>query len=281
MKVGKFEIYPVTDVNIFLDGGAVFGIVPRILWEKVYPPDDRNRIQLSLHCPMVVTGRYNILIDTGVGTKHNEKFCQIYGIDKKSGLLESLHRFGYEPKDIDLVINTHLHFDHAGGNTTLSETAKVVPSFPKARYFIRKGEMEAAANPNERTRASYIPEDFLPLDNYRCLSFIEEERVEIDKGISLIRIGGHTSNHQCVKIESEGCVAFFLGDLVPTVGHLHYPYISGYDLFPMETLENKKKVLQQAFEEHWLLIFQHDPKVKMGHLKKVAGRFEIEEVKTE
>ncbi|MFN3531879.1 MAG: MBL fold metallo-hydrolase [Candidatus Brocadia sp.] len=278
MKVGKFEIYPVTDVNIYLDGGAVFGVVPRVLWEKAHPPDDKNKIQLSLHCPLVVTERYNILIDTGVGTKHNEKFCQIYGIDKKSNLLESLHRFGYEPRDIDLVINTHLHFDHAGGNTALNESGKVVPAFPKARYFIQKGEMDDAVNPNERTRASYIPEDFLPLDTHRCLSLIKDESIEIDKGISLIRIGGHTRNHQCVKIESEGHVAFFLGDLVPTVAHLHYPYISGYDLFPLETLENKKEVLQQAFEEHWLLIFQHDPKVQMGYLKKVDGRFEIEEL---
>ena len=279
MKLGKFKIYPVTDGYIYLDGGAVFGIVPRVLWEKVYPPDGKNRIQLSLHCPLVVTKKYNILIDTGLGTKHNEKFRQIYGIDKKSNLLESLYRFGYQSKDIDLVINTHLHFDHAGGNTTLNEKGKIVPTFPKARYFVQKGEMEAAINSNERTRASYIAEDFLPLDNQRCLSLIKDESIEIDKGISLIRIGGHTRNYQCVKIESEGHVAFFLGDLVPTIAHLHYPYISGYDLFPLETLENKKKVLKQAFEEHWLLIFQHDPKVRMGHLKKVDERFEVEEVK--
>lgn len=279
MKAGKFVIYPVTDVNIYLDGGAVFGIVPRVLWEKVYPPDDRNRIQLSLHCPLVVTGRYNILIDSGVGTKHNEKFCRIYGIDKKSNLLESLHRFGYQPKDIDLIINTHLHFDHAGGNTTVNEKGKIVPAFPNARYFVQKGEMEAATNSNERTRASYLTEDFLPIDDQKRLSIVNEEIIELDKGVSLIKIGGHTQHHQCVKIESEGHVAFFLGDLVPTVAHLHYPYISGYDLFPLETLENKKKVLKQAYEEHWLLIFQHDPKVRMGYLKKVDGRFEVGEVK--
>ena len=279
MKLGTFEIYPVTDSDIHLDGGAVFGIVPRVMWEKAYPPDEKNRIPLSLLCPLIVTRKYTMLIDTGVGTKHNDKFRQIYGIEKKSTLLESLHQFGYKPKDIDLVINTHLHFDHAGGNTILNEKGEIVPAFPRARYLIQKGEMEAAINSNERTRASYITEDFLPLDNPQYLSLVNEDIVEVDKGISLIKIGGHTRHHQCVKIESEGHVAFFLGDLVPTAAHLHYPYISGYDLFPLETLENKKKVLRQAFEEHWLLIFQHDPKVRMGYLKKINGRFEVEEVK--
>ncbi|MBE7446681.1 MAG: MBL fold metallo-hydrolase [Planctomycetia bacterium] len=279
MRLGKFEIYPVADSDIYLDGGAVFGVVPRVMWEKIYPPDDRNRIQIALHCPLIVTKKYNILVDTGLGTKHSEKFCHIYGIEKKSNLLKSLYRFGYEPQDIDLVINTHLHFDHAGGNTTLNEKSEIVQTFPKARYFVQKGEMEAATNSNERTRASYRTEDFLPLDNSQSLILVNEDIVEVDKGISLIKIGGHTRHHQCVKIESEGHVAFFLGDLVPTVAHVHYPYISGYDLFPLETLENKKKVLRQAFEEHWLLIFQHDPKVRMGYLKKVDGRFEVEEIK--
>ncbi|MCC7210766.1 MAG: MBL fold metallo-hydrolase [Candidatus Brocadia sp.] len=278
MNLGTFEIYPLTDGNMYLDGGAVFGVVPRVLWEKVCPPDSKNRIRLSLHCPLIVTGNYKILIDTGVGTKHNEKFCQMYGIEKKSHLLTSLNHFGYRPEDIDLVINTHLHFDHAGGNTTVNEKGKIVPMFPKARYFVQKGEMDAALNPNERTRASYLAEDFLPLDDHKLLSVVHEEIVEVDNGISLIKIGGHTRHHQCVKIESEGHVAFFLGDFIPTVAHLQYPYIAGYDLFPLDTLENKKKVLQQAFEEHWLLIFQHDPKVRMGYLKKTEGRFGIEEV---
>ncbi len=279
MKLGKFEIYPVTDGYLYLDGGAVFGIVPRVLWEKIFPHDEKNRISLSLHCPLVVTKKYNILIDTGIGTKHKEKFCQIYGIDKKSNLIESLYRFGYQPKNIDIVINTHLHFDHAGGNTTYNEKGEIVPAFPKARYFIQKGEMEVALNPNERTKASYITEDFLPIGGTKSLCLVNDEIIEVCKGVSLIKISGHTRNHQCVKIESEGQVAFFLADLVPTVAHLHYPYIAGYDLFPLETLENKKKILKQAFEEHWLLIFQHDPKVRMGYLKKVDGRFEIEELK--
>lgn len=279
MKFGKFEIYPVTDGYIYLDGGAVFGVVPRVLWEKIYAPDEKNRIRLSLCCPLIVTKKYNILIDTGVGTKHNEKFCQIYGIDKKSNLLESLYRFGYQPKNIDLVVNTHLHFDHAGGNTTFNEKGEIVPTFPKAKYFIQKGEMEVAVNPNERTKASYITEDFLPLSGPEYLNLVNDETIEVDKGVSLVRIGGHTRHHQCVKIESEGQVAFFLADLAPTVAHLHYPYITGYDLFPLETLENKKKILKQAFEERWLLIFQHDPKVRMGYLKKRDERFGIEEIK--
>ncbi|UJS19280.1 MAG: MBL fold metallo-hydrolase [Candidatus Brocadia sp.] len=279
MKLGTFTIYPVNDSDLYLDGGAVFGIVPRVLWEKVYPPDSKNRIRLSLHCLLIATGHHNILIDTGIGSKHDEKFCQRYGIDKGYHLLESLKHVGYRPENIDIVINTHLHFDHAGGNTTMDKKKGIVPTFPKARYLVQKGEMDAAINSNERTRASYLAEDFLPLADAGLLSVVQEEIIEVDMGVSLIKTGGHTRHHQCVKIESQGGIAFFLADLIPTTAHLQYPYISGYDLFPLETLENKKKILQQAFEEHWLLIFQHDPALCMGYLKKVDERFEIEEVK--
>jgi len=279
MKLGKFEIYPVTDGCFHLDGGTVFGIVPRVLWEKIYPPDEKNRIQLSLHCPLIITKKYNILIDTGIGAKHEEKFCQIYGVSKKNNLFESLSRFNYQPKNIDIVINTHLHFDHAGGNTIFNENGEIVPAFPKATYFIQEGELEVALHPNERTKGGYITEDFLPVSNTKSLCLIKEETIEIEKGITLIRISGHTRYHQCVKIESEGQIAFFLADLIPTTAHIPYPYITGYDLTPLETLENKKKILKQAFEENWLLIFQHDPKIKMGYLKKLNERFEIDEVK--
>ncbi|MCF6149627.1 MAG: MBL fold metallo-hydrolase [Candidatus Kuenenia sp.] len=279
MKFGKFEIYPVSDGSIYLDGGALFGIVPKVLWQKIFPPDEVNRVQLSLQCPLVVAKKFKILIDTGAGSKHDEKFCQIYGLDKKSNLLESLYRFGYQPKDIDIVVNTHLHFDHAGGNTTINENEEIVPTFPKARYFIQKGELEVALNPNERTKASYIAQDFLPIGEPKYLQLVEEDVVEIEKGVSLIKIGGHTRHHQCVKIESEGQIAFFLADLIPTTAHLNYPYIASYDLFPLETLESKKKILKQAFEEQWLMIFQHDPKIRMGYLRKVNKGFEIEEVR--
>ncbi len=279
MKFGKFEIYPVSDGCIYLDGGAVFGVVPKVLWQKILPPDEKNRVQLSLQCPLVVAKKYKILIDTGTGSKHNEKFCQMYGLEKKATLLESLCRFGYQPKDIDIVINTHLHFDHAGGNTAINEKEEIVPTFPKATYFIQKGELEVALNPNERTKASYVAEDFLPIGGTKYLHLVDEDTVEVEKGISLIKTGGHTRHHQCVKIESEGQTAFFLADLIPTAAHLNYPYITSYDLFPLETLESKKKIIKQAFEEHWLLIFQHDPKIRMGYLKKVDERFEIEEIK--
>lgn len=279
MKFGKFEIYPVSDGSIYLDGGAVFGIVPKVLWQKILFPDEKNRVHLSLQCPLIVAKKFKILIDTGAGSKHDEKFCQIYGLDKKPNLLESLYRFGYQPKDIDIVVNTHLHFDHAGGNTILNENEEIVPTFPKAKYFIQKGEMEVALNPNERTKASYIAEDFLPIGDPKHLCLIEEDIIEVEKGVSLIKIGGHTRHHQCVKIESEGHIAFFLADLIPTTAHLNYPYIASYDLFPLETLESKKKILKQAFEEHWLMIFQHDPKIRMGYLRKVNEGFGIEEVR--
>lgn len=280
MQFGTFEIFSVSDSPICLDGGAVFGIVPRVFWERIYPPDDKHRIQVSLQSLLVVTKRHTILIDTGVGSKLDAKYYKIYGIDKNITLLKSLSRLGYQPQDIDIVINTHLHFDHAGGNTYIRDDGKTQPTFPKATYFIQKGEMDDALHPNERTRASYLPDDFVPIADSRQLGMVDDETAEVDKGVSLIRTGGHTRQHQCVRIESEGQTAFFLADLVPTVAHLQLPYIAGYDLYPLTTLEQKRNILEQAHKERWLLIFQHDPKTLMGYLKKTEKGFEIEEGKT-
>jgi len=278
MKLGKFEIYSLSDGFFRLDGGAMFGIIPRPLWEKENPPDEKNRILLGLRPLLIKTDKENILIDTGIGDKEDTKFRFIYGINKRLTLLGSLSSLGLQPEDIDIVINTHLHFDHAGGNTGKSSGGKLSPTFPRARYVVQKGELEDALHPNERTRASYLPWNFEPLMETRQLKTIEGE-VDVAPGVRAMVTGGHTRCHQLVRIESEGEVAIFLGDFIPTLSHLKSPFIMGYDLYPLETLENKKRFLPQACRQEWLLVFEHDPLVPWGYLTENEGEFLLRPVK--
>ncbi len=276
MKLGNITINYCTDGIFRLDGGAMFGVVPKVLWERLCAADEKNRIAMSLGCLLIQTGKRNILVDTGIGNKGDEKLCSIYGIERNPPLENSLAQFGLTFHDIDLVINTHLHFDHVGGNTFTWE-GRSMPCFSKAKYIIQKGEWEDAITTNELTRASYAGEDFLPLEETNQLELIDEKDLEIEKGVTLLRTGGHTAFHQCVKVESNGEVALFPGDLVPMVSHLHLPYIQSYDLYPVETLEIKKRLLEQALGEKWLVIFQHDPGVEAGYVTKVNGRFALKE----
>ncbi|MCH7759794.1 MBL fold metallo-hydrolase [candidate division TA06 bacterium] len=273
MKFGEFEIHIVSDGVQRLDGGAMFGVVPKVLWEKTNPPDERNRILMGLNCLLVRAYGKNILMDTGIGGKEVEKFCDIYGVERNPGLVAHLKELGLEPKDIDLVINTHFHFDHCGGNTHILD-GKVVSTFPKAKYFVQRGEFEEATHPNDRTKASYFSRNFVPIEERGQFEFLDGDE-EIMEGISVIRTPGHTGHHQCVFIESEGKNALFLGDLVPMTSHVPYPYIMAYDLKPMDTLETKKKILPQALEENWLLIFEHDVNTPLGHLQKKDGRMAV------
>ncbi len=277
MKLGAFEIHPLTDGILHLDGGAMFGVVPKVIWEKHHPADAQNRIRLELGVLLIQAHGRNILVDTGIGNKCSDKFNKLYGIERRPSIETSLLKCGLHPQEIDLVINTHFHFDHAGGNTRKDADGRIYPTFSKAAYFIQKGEWEAAMSPNERTLGSYLLENYEVLAGKPCLNLLAGNS-EILKGISVIRTPGHTAHHQAVFIESEGEKALFLGDLIPTVSHIPLPYIMGYDLFPLTTLETKRLLLEQALEEHWLLIFQHDPKVRMGYLKRVEGRFLLEEV---
>ena len=278
MKLGHFEIYPLTDGTFRLDGGAMFGVVPKVLWEKHHPADERNRIHLELGVLLIKAHGMNILVDTGIGNKGDEKFSSIYKVDRNPSIEQSLSKLNLAPADIDLVINTHFHFDHAGGNTKKDEHGHIHPTFPKATYFIQKGEWEFANRPNERTHGSYLLENYEVLPKEGRLDLLEGDS-EILKGISVVRTPGHTEHHQSIFIESNGEKALFFGDLIPTASHIPLPYIMGYDLFPLTTLETKRTLLERAVEEEWLLIFQHDPKVRMGYLKKEAGRFALEEVR--
>lgn len=278
MKLGAFEIYPVSDGRFALDGGAMFGVVPKVLWERCCAADELNRIPLSLTALLIRAQGKNLLVDTGLGSKEDEKFRRMFAVERRPTLRESLTRGGLHPDDIHLVVNTHLHFDHAGGNTIREPDGTIRPAFPKAKYVVQQGEFEDAARANERTKASYRRDNFTPIAHVNQWEFLHGD-TELLPGVTAVVTAGHTRCHQSVRIESEGKVAFFLGDLIPTVSHLPLPYVMGYDLFPLQTLETKRRVLDRAFEEQWLLLFEHDPLVQAGYVRRDhEGKYFLREV---
>ena len=270
LKVGDLTVHAIQAGGQRLDGGAMFGVVPKPLWEKRIPADERNRIALGMRCLLIEHESGLILVDTGAGNKEDQKFKGIYGIENDGAgnetlLEDGLREIGVEPRDINIVINTHLHFDHAGGNTRLSTDQKIELSFPNARYFVKRGEYDYALHPNERTAASYFDRNYLPVEAAGKLELVVRER-DIVKGVRVVPTPGHTPFHQSVLIESGGERAFYLGDLVPTHAHLPLPWIMGYDVEPLVTLETKRRVLKQALDEQWLLIFEHDASVSSGRV---------------
>ena len=275
LKVGRFELFPLSDGTFRLDGGAMFGVVPKTLWNREIPADEANRIPLCLGCLLIRTpqGRH-VLVDTGISSKYesNRKFTNLYAVERPVTLKEGLKYLGLLPTDIDLVINTHLHFDHAGGNTEFFENKIPIPAFSKARYLIQKEEWVDANSAHERNQASYLKENFEPLEDAKLVDFVSGD-YEVEPGLKVIRSGGHTHGHQYVKIESEGEIAVFLGDLIPTRSHLPLPWIMGYDLYPVDTLEVKREMLKRAFDENWTLIFQHDPILRSAKLDFQNGRY--------
>ncbi|MGH9735348.1 MAG: MBL fold metallo-hydrolase [Candidatus Acidiferrales bacterium] len=275
MKLGNLEFHIISDGHCYLDGGAMFGVIPKPLWEKKAKPDARNRIQLAMNCLLVSAGGKRILIETGAGTKWSHKLRDIYGFDG-SRLLNGLRHHGLGAEDIDVVIDTHLHFDHCGGNTRV-EKDKVVATFPNARYVVQRGEYEHAVSPTERDRASYFTDNYVPLKEACKLSLLEGDRA-IAPGVEVIRVPGHTAHMQCVKLSGGGKTAFAFADLVPTTAHLPLPWIMGYDLYPMQTLENKKRWIAQVVHEEWLALFVHDPTIPAGYIREREGKWEVEPV---
>ena len=268
--LGALRIHAIQAGGQKLDGGAMFGVVPKPLWERRIKADERNRIQLGMRCLLIEHKSGLILIDTGAGNKETEKFYDIYGIENKgttgpTALEDGLAQVGVKPADISLVINSHLHFDHAGGNTFKDEKGVVRPSFPKARYLVQRGEYRYATHPNERTSASYFAANYEPLREAQSLVLVDGER-EIADGIRAIPTPGHVPFHQGILIESQGERAFFLGDLVPTTSHLPLAWIMGYDVEPLVTLETKRAILARAKQEHWLVVFEHDASNAWGYL---------------
>ena len=261
-RVGAWTVHAIQAGGQRLDGGAMFGVVPKPLWERRIPADERNRIQLGMRCLLVEHDSGLVLVDTGAGAKETEKFHAIYGIENAgqpgpTALEDGIRAAGHRPEDVSLVISTHLHFDHAGGNTARAPDGRVRPAFPRARYVVQAGEYAFATTPNERIAASYFPHNFVPLREAGVLDLVEGER-EILSGVRLLPTPGHVPHHQSVLLSSAGETACFLGDLVPTASHLPLPWIMGYDVEPLVTLESKRRLLQRAHAEGWLVIFEHD-----------------------
>ena len=278
-KVGDLTIHAIQAGGQKLDGGAMFGVVPKPLWEKRIPADDRNRIQLGMRCLLIEHDSGLILVDTGAGNKEDPKLLDIYGIENagaegRTMLEDGLTQIGVRPEDIGIVINTHLHFDHAGGNTYRNADNDIGVSFPNARYIVKRGEYDYATHTNERTAASYFERNFLPVVRSHKFEFVSREK-EIVKGVRVVPTPGHTPFHQSVLIESGGERACFLGDLVPTHAHLSLPWIMGYDVEPLVTLETKRRLLHQAEHEEWLLIFEHDATVPWGRIEHDGRNYKL------
>jgi methylmalonyl-CoA epimerase len=275
VTLGSIELITLSDGFIGLDGGAMFGVVPRTLWEKRLPPDDANRIPLGMRPLIVRDGTRTVIIDAGCGDKMDPKLAQLYKLDRRHHLDHSLADAGLTAEDIDIVVASHLHFDHVGGFTKLGKDGAVVPRFPNAKYIAHGAEWEDATHPHERNRASYLQENFLPLKDAGVLTLVEDG-AEIIPGMRYRRSGGHTPNHQVVMIESGGHTAVFTADMYPTSVHVPDPWIMGYDLHPMDTLAFKRAFAREAIDRGYLLIFEHDPSLAAGYLREKDGKRFVE-----
>jgi len=266
MKFGDYRVEVVSDSEFRLDGGAMFGVVPRNLWARACPPDDQNRIRMNMNCLFIEGHSERILIDTGIGDKWSAKHREMYGIDRKQSFDESLRSVaGIGSESITIVINTHLHFDHAGGNTVLDESGKASPAFPNARYFVSAAEYEHAEAPSERDRASYLPDNWRPLKDSGQLE-LKESEYEVVPGLRMETHAGHNRSMQCGRLEQGSRTLFGFADLVPMMAHVPFAWIMGFDLYPVETLEAKKKLIPQAAREKWTCLFYHDPEAPLGRI---------------
>lgn len=271
IPIGAFECIPLSDGTFYLDGGAMFGVVPKIFWNKLNPADERNRIHLGLHPLLICHPEKKILIDTGIGEKFDEKFRSIYGVDKSESIEGCLSKSGLKPADIDVVIISHLHFDHAGGNTMRDAKGNVVPKFPNATYVLQKKEWEVGLKPNPRSKASYLKENYVPLEEFGLLKLIDGE-YEVFPGITCHPTGGHTEGHQVVTIEDGERGAIYWADIMPTTSHVRIPYIMGYDLFPLDVIKYKEKFISLSVEKGWISFFEHDPEYTHGRISLEDGR---------
>ena len=274
-KIGKWKLKVLETGNFWLDGGAMMGSVPKALWEKTNPPDKQNRIKLALRCLLLDDGKNVVLIESGIGNKFNDKFAKMFNITQsKDPLSDTLSNNGYLNKNITHIVLTHLHFDHAGGITIHDSQGGFIPTFPNAKHYISKENWDAGINPNPRDRASYLDENYIPIDDAGLFEFVSNDTV-ILPGVSTYMVNGHTKGQQLIKIESDGEVLVFCSDLIPLESHLKLPWIMGYDLNAQLTLSEKTDFLKLASENNWWLFFYHDPQTVAVKIKKDKKYYKI------
>ncbi len=270
-KLGNIQFEILRAGTFRLDGGAMFGIVPKEFWEKQTKSDSKNRIPLSLNVLYIKSGDKNIIVDTGIGTKFDQKGMEMYEISPEWALPKELKRIGLNLEDIDYVIPSHLHLDHMGG-ATLREMGKAVPSFPKATYIIQEKEWQSANDTNPRSRGSYIKDDFLPIENKMKLV---NGDYEVCKGVNVKLTNAHTPGHQCVVLESGGQNAIFMGDLMPTCAHIRPAWCMGYDCFPLDVAKRKEEIIEKSIKEKWICIFDHEISTPVGHIVKTETGYSL------
>jgi glyoxylase-like metal-dependent hydrolase (beta-lactamase superfamily II) len=278
-RIGRWTVHAIEAGTLKLDGGAMFGVVPKVLWERKIPSDQKNRIPLAMRSLLIEHDAGLVLIETGLGNKESEKFRDIYGVvnpgaEGRSALEDGIRAAGHRVEDVAFVIDTHLHFDHAGGNTYRDASGAVRLTFPRAEYVVQGKEYHSAAHPNERTAASYLAYNYVPVYEAGRYRLVDGE-AEILPGIRVLPTPGHTAGHQCVLIESNGEQALYLADLIPTVAHLPVAWIMGFDTEPLVTLETKRRILQRAHEEGWIVCFGHDTEVSWGRLQPADAGYTI------
>ncbi len=278
MQIGRVEVHLVSDGLAWLDGGGAFGLVPRVMWEKLLPPDELNRVPLSLNCLLVRSEGKTILVDTGLGEHLTDNQRQFFGLTRtKGGLIQALARLGVTPEAVDIVINTHLHADHCSGNITLQDE-EMMPTFPNAEYWIQRLEWADAAFPNERTHATYLPQNFLPLQATGQLRLLNgDTRVTTEVWTAVTR--GHTRAHQSVIIESEKEAAFYTGDLATLAVHFErLAWVTAYDVEPLETIESKRRWQRWVLDRDALVIFPHDTQTPTAHLEDLGDKTRLKPI---
>ena len=274
MILGSMELHLLNDGPFLLDGGAMFGVIPKPLWEKQIPCDARNRIRLTMNCLLIRTGKDCILIEAGAGDKLDHKRRDIFGLGGPPRLLDRMATIGVRPEDVTIVLNTHLHFDHCGWNTRMAG-GRIVPTFPNARYIVQRGELDWAHHPTERDRGSYFPENFEPIEEAGQW-FLLDSDAEIVPGIRVFRVPGHNRDMQCVRIDSAGRTLFLPVDLCPTRNHIPTHWVMSFDLYPVQTMENKKKWLAEAARGNWLCVFCHEADTPTGFIREREGKYTLE-----
>lgn len=274
ISLGDFKLHFLDDGIMYIDGGAMFGALPKIVWQKLTPPDELNRVQLALRPLLVQTPTELILIETGAGNGRKEKLKKMFGVERRVTLEESLKEAGFRADDVTIVVNTHLHFDHAGGNLVESAGSALVPAFPRARYVIHEESWREATNLHERTRTTIMADDFLPLREAGVLDPVTGTS-QIAPGVTIEPHRGHLDCVACVRLESRGQTAFFASDVIPDSFHIPPAYIAAIDLHPMAALADKKSILRSAASENWLLLFYHDPTMLAARVKEEGEKYVV------